>query len=92
MMDARIKSGHDEWVCGHTNLNFKQHAMHAHSFAISRRDAPEFLLSTFRPHIRGRRECRALGAPAASRAKMKKHTSKSPRSHRKHPAFPAQWF
>jgi hypothetical protein len=64
----------------------------SHSFAISPRDAPEFLLSTFRPHVRGRRECRALGAPAASRAKIKKHTSKSPRSHRNHPAFPAQWF
>jgi hypothetical protein len=23
-MDARIKSGHDEGVCVHTNLNFKQ--------------------------------------------------------------------
>jgi hypothetical protein len=24
--------------------------------------------------------------------KSRKHASKSPRSHRKHPAFPAQWF
>ncbi len=23
-MDARIKSGHDECICLHTNLNFKQ--------------------------------------------------------------------
>ena len=31
-----------------------------------------------------------LGAPAASRAKNKKHTSKSPQVHRNNPAFPAR--
>jgi hypothetical protein len=40
---------------------------------------------------RGHRECRALAAPAASRAVKKAHelvTTGSP----KHPAFPARWF
>ena len=40
---------------------------------------------------------RAQGMPGARCArslacKIKKHTSKSPRSRRSHPAFPAQWF
>jgi hypothetical protein len=42
--------------------------------------------------FRGRRECRALNAPAASRAMKKAHEH----SHHGHtgndPAFPAQWF
>jgi hypothetical protein len=37
---------------------------------------------------RGHRECRAPDAPAALRAKVKKHASKSPRSHRKAPGIP----
>jgi hypothetical protein len=43
---------------------------------------------------RGRRECRALDAPAAWRAKRVEgaHQHYSPRVYRKHPAFPAQWF
>jgi hypothetical protein len=32
-------------------------------------------METFASKIRGRRECRALESPAASRAKSKKHTS-----------------
>src|SRR5258705_8968275 len=47
---------------------------------------------TVRPEIRGRRECRALDAPA-SRAKLNKAHE---RSHHRYtgvdPAFPAQWF
>jgi hypothetical protein len=47
----------------------------------------------FRPLFRGRRECRAPGAPAAARAKVEsKKAHALVRSHRKHPAFPAQWF
>ena len=40
-----------------------------HSFAISRRDAPEVCQKFPCPPIRGRRECRAPNAPAASHAK-----------------------
>ncbi len=43
------------------------------------------------------RDERAQGMPGARCARSlacneRKHTSKSPRSHRKHPAFPARWF
>ena len=42
--------------------------------------------------LRGRRECRALDAPAALRAKIKS-TQASHHGHTgKHPAVPAQWF
>src|ERR1700684_4534024 len=52
----------------------------------------EVLSVSFRSPERGRRECRALDAPAAWGEK-KIPTSGSPlRVHRKHPAFPAQWF
>jgi hypothetical protein len=42
--------------------------------------------------IRGRRECRALAAPAASHAKQKSARAKSPQAGRSDPALPAQWF
>jgi hypothetical protein len=46
-----------------------------HAFAIPRRDAPE-LCTNHSPRRRGRGECRAPNAPAASRAeKGRKHTS-----------------
>jgi hypothetical protein len=42
---------------------------------------------------RGRRECRVLAAPAASRAKLNKaHERSHHRFRRFHPTFPAQWF
>jgi hypothetical protein len=44
------------------------------------------------PSERGRRECRALAAPAASRAKNKKHTSIVTTVTPETRAFPAQWF
>jgi len=45
------------------------------------------------PPCRGRRECRALDAPTASRTiKNKVHEHIHHRSHRNHPAFPTQWF
>ena len=43
--------------------------------AFPRRDAPEVLPEPFAQKIRGRRECRASNAPAASRAERKKRTS-----------------
>src|ERR1700720_4388396 len=43
--------------------------------------------------MRGRRECRALDAPAASRAKVSKAHERSHHGHTGYrPAFPAQWF
>jgi hypothetical protein len=48
---------------------FSNGLIRSHSFAIPRRDAPEFCSSHSPRKIRGRRECRALDAPAASRAK-----------------------
>jgi hypothetical protein len=51
------------------------------------------LLASVAPEIRGRRECRAPGAPAAACAKVEsKKAHALVRSHREHPAFPAQWF
>ena len=41
---------------------------------------------------RGRRECRAPDAPAVSCAKIVVERTRAYRSHRNHPAFPAQWF
>jgi len=66
-MDARIKSGHDECVCVHTNLNFKQQHSCSHNFAISPRISASFILHVAPSDIRGRRECRAPDAPAAAR-------------------------
>ena len=48
-------------------------------------------------HVKPSEIQRAWGMPGARCArslacKIKKHTSKSPRSRRSHPAFPAQWF
>jgi hypothetical protein len=54
--------------------------------------APEFCCTSRHLKIRGRRECRALNAPAASHAKIKKHTSIVTTVTPGHPAFPAQWF
>ena len=76
------------------------------SFGPSRNDGAQFYTPShsrgvkrpsdaknFRPLFRGRRECRAPGAPAAARAKVEsKKAHALVRSHRKHPAFPAQWF
>src|ERR1700740_2970161 len=42
--------------------------------------------------IRGRREGRAPDAPAAARAAVVVESTRVVRSHRNHPAFPAQWF
>jgi hypothetical protein len=46
-----------------------------HASASSRRDASEFCKNHSPRDNRGRRECRASNAPAASRAERKKHTS-----------------
>jgi hypothetical protein len=61
-----------EWIASSLSLL----AMSGHSFAISRPDKPEvFRQNSLPAHCKGRRECRAPNAPAASRAKNKKHTS-----------------
>jgi hypothetical protein len=39
----------------------------SHNLALSPRDAPEFYQNVLSSEIRGRRECRALDAPAAAR-------------------------
>src|SRR5580704_9105026 len=44
------------------------------------------------PLKRGRREYRALDAPAVSCARCNRKRTRAYRSHRNHPAFPAQWF
>src|SRR5262249_15111994 len=41
---------------------------------------------------RGRRECRVLAAPAASRGNRKNHTSVVTTGRRNTPALPAQWL
>jgi hypothetical protein len=63
-----------------------------HIFAFSRRNPPEFCQQTSRPHIRGRRECRAPGAPAAACARVGVEGTRVSQVTPKHPAFPAQWF
>jgi hypothetical protein len=55
--------------------------------------AREFCLNFPSPDIRGRRECRALDAPAASCVVKKQTHERSHHGHTgNHPAFPAQWF
>jgi len=46
---------------------FARTTMWGHSFAFPRRDAPEFCCARSALTLRGRRECRARGAPAAAR-------------------------
>jgi hypothetical protein len=47
--------------------DFKHPAVHGHNFAISPRFAREFAGNIPLSKNRGRRECRALDAPAAAR-------------------------
>ena len=64
-----------------------------HTSTFSRRNASEVCQKFRPPDNRGRRECRAPGAPAAACAKAEsKKAHALVRSHREHPAFPAQWF
>jgi hypothetical protein len=74
-----------------TDSNFKQPHVARHGFAISPRHAREVCLNFPSPCYRGRRECRAPNAPAASHAR-KKARERSHHGHTgNHPAFPAQW-
>jgi hypothetical protein len=51
------------------------------------------LAGSFRPPFRGRRECRAPDAPDSRVCEGRKRKAHAlVRSHRNHPAFPAQWF
>jgi hypothetical protein len=64
-----------DWVCGAFVLNefygfnFQTAHSHGHRFAISPQISREFCFEILPLKFRGRRECRALDAPAASRAK-----------------------
>jgi hypothetical protein len=59
-----------------------------------RRDAPEILSEPFALLKQGRGECRVPNAPAAWCAHVGSEYAQqySQRRHRKHPAFPTQWF
>ena len=61
-----------------------------HVSAISRRLSPEVLQERSPREIRGRRECRARNAPAASC--VIKVNTRAYRFSGGNPAFPAQWF
>ena len=58
-----------------------------HRSAISRR-VPEFFCTSRHLNIRGRRECRALDAPAASHAKIKEAYEHSHHGHTGTPGIP----
>jgi hypothetical protein len=62
------------------------HASNSDSFAFSPRDAPEFCVKVPPSEIRGRRECRAPDAPAASRGE--KNTRVSHHGHAGSPGIP----
>src|SRR6476619_705569 len=53
---------------------------------------PRFCKNVRASEHRGRRECRALDAPAASRANERAHEHSHHGHTGNHPAFPAQWF
>jgi hypothetical protein len=81
-------------LCEHGLLNaFCRHDFSERDFAASRRDSPE-LCQNFSPSsMRGRRECRALDAPAGRVCVCEYWNSHAlDRSHRNHQAFPAQCF
>jgi hypothetical protein len=61
-----------------------------YTFPISPRDAPEFCSHVPPSSYRGRRECRAPDAPAASRVEKTRELVTTVTPGR--PAFPAQWF
>jgi hypothetical protein len=63
-----------------------------HAFALPRRDAPELCMNQVRQRNRGRRECRAPDAPAASCAKVESTRVRNHGHAGNHPAFPTQWF
>ncbi len=64
-----------------------------HDFAISPRVSREVWPARSALLIRGRRECRAPDAPDSRVCDGRKQRAHAlVRSHRNHPAFPAQWF
>src|ERR1700676_2144000 len=65
----------------------------SHSFAISPRIPREFCWKSPALSRQGRRECRAPDAPDSRVCNGRKWKALAlVRSHRNHPAFPAQWF
>src|ERR1700680_670334 len=69
-MDARIKSGHDECVCEHTNLNFKQQELVDTASRSRGALRPSFAWNFRPPPIRGRREAGRPMRPIAACAKI----------------------
>src|ERR1700746_3387287 len=67
---------------------------HYNDATLCSRDAhaPELCMSNLPFEIKGRRECRASDAPAASRAKNGSTRVSPPQVTPVHPAFPARWF
>jgi hypothetical protein len=65
------------------------HQQRSHTSTFSRRTSPEFGKNRV-PQNRGRREDRMPCAPAAPRAKSRKHADQSPQVRRSNPAFPAR--
>jgi hypothetical protein len=82
-VDARHTAGHDERVDCHTARRLdcfvaaapRMMSQLGQASAFSRREAPERCTILIAFENRGRRESRVPAAPAASRAKYKKHTS-----------------
>src|SRR3954470_11207790 len=63
-----------------------------HTFAFSRRNAPEVFQIVSPSEFRGRRECRMRAAPAVSCASCTKNMHMSIQGSGEHPTFPAQWL
>ena len=80
----------ESWIASSQGLL----AMTGHAFPFSRRAFARGLPESLALVTRGRGECRVPNAPAASCALwvVKYAHEYSQRRHRKHPAFPTQWF
>jgi hypothetical protein len=80
-------------LCPSHGVNFNT-IICRHTAAISRRNPPELCRKKRPSKTRGRGECRVPNAPAASCALWGSEYAHeySQRRHRKHPAFPTQWF
>jgi hypothetical protein len=73
--------------------DFKTPRVLKHTFAISRLDTPELCQKFPCPPVRGRGEAgRPMRPIAACAMGSGKSTHALVRSHRNHPALPAQWF
>jgi hypothetical protein len=65
LFNFRATDFEDSFLCEHGLLNtFCGHGFSEHGFAASRRESPELCQNFLPSSIGGRRECRALDAPA----------------------------